>query len=68
MNFKSTDKEKQEADYLEKHLFCGLKNLNDGFDAHIIYQKISLKFYFIYFLKSYFHKPHSFLIFHLMNP
>jgi hypothetical protein len=36
MNFKSTDKEKQEADYLEKHLFCGLKNLNDGFDAHVI--------------------------------
>ena len=29
MNFKSTDKEKQEADYLEKHLFCGLKNLNE---------------------------------------
>lgn len=44
MNFKSTDKEKQEADYLEKHLFCGLKNLKDGFDAHVIYQKISLKF------------------------
>lgn len=33
MNFKFIDKVKQEADYLEKHLFYGLKNLNDGFDA-----------------------------------
>jgi hypothetical protein len=31
--FKSADKRKQEQDYLDKNVFYGLTNLNDGFDA-----------------------------------
>jgi hypothetical protein len=31
--FKSTDKIKQKLDYLDKNVFYGLTNLNNGFDA-----------------------------------